>query len=196
MDTLTRAYREQTLTLRAATLRDLQLLWPSLDFERLDETFPGFLVGTSALIQRDRRRVAGLASAYLRAHRMAAGVQGDVAVKIAAAAPAEQIVRSMHYTTVEAIKVAMRAGFPRQRAMESAFVQTAGSVGRIVLDAGRQTIAETAITDPRTAGWRRVGSPKCDFCKMLNGRGAVYSESTVDFRPHDHCACTAEPVYR
>jgi hypothetical protein len=30
---------------------------------------------------------------------------------------------------------------------------------------------------------------------MLADRGAVYSEATADFAAHDHCGCSAEPVY-
>jgi hypothetical protein len=30
---------------------------------------------------------------------------------------------------------------------------------------------------------------------MLASRGPVYSERSVDFHAHDHCSCTAEPIY-
>jgi len=35
----------------------------------------------------------------------------------------------------------------------------------------------------------------CDFCLMLESRGAVYKEWTVDFQAHDSCACTAAPEW-
>lgn len=192
---LTRQYRRQSLALRAATLRDLQRLWPALDFARIDATFPTFLTGVMPLIQRDRRRAAGLASVYVKAHRLEAGIPGTVAVKLAGPAPVEQVATSMHYTTVEAVKVATRAGYTPVKAMESSLVQTMGSAGRLVLDGGRETVQATAVADPRTAGWQRVTSGGCTFCRMLAGRGAVYSEASSDFEAHDHCACSAEPVY-
>jgi hypothetical protein len=30
---------------------------------------------------------------------------------------------------------------------------------------------------------------------MLIGRGAVYTEASVDFEAHDHCHCGAEPAW-
>lgn len=44
--------------------------------------------------------------------------------------------------------------------------------------------------------YRRITSgTACAFCRMLAGRGAVYSENTGRFQAHDHCACTAEPDF-
>jgi hypothetical protein len=197
VDTLTRDYRLQTIKVRSATLRDLQRLWPALRFEDLDQTFPTFMAGVSPLVQRDRARIAGLASSYLKAHRLNAGVRGPLDVRLATHAPAEQLLTSVHATSVGAVKVGVRAGYTQSRAMDSAFVQVAGAVGRLVLNAGRETITQTTVADPRTVGWQRVGNPsaKCDLCPMLIARGAVYSEATADFEAHDSCACTAEPVY-
>jgi hypothetical protein len=53
----------------------------------------------------------------------------------------------------------------------------------------------SSIADPKARGWMRVGSGRCDFCRMLIGRGAVYTESTVDFHAHDHCGCGATPAW-
>lgn len=195
MDTLTRNYRAQNIALRAQTIRDLQKLWPALDWRNLEGTYPAWFTGASALIARDRSRSAGLASLYLKAHRMAAGIPGEPAVRLAGAAPVEQVATAMRVTTLVAIKRSTMAGKTAELAMRDAFVQSSGAATRLVLDAGRDTIRATAVADPRTAGWQRVTSGGCDFCTMLAGRGAVYSEATADFASHDHCACSAEPVY-
>lgn len=71
-----------------------------------------------------------------------------------------------------------------------------GGVQRRVADWSRLTVSGSAVKDPHAQGWRRVGSGGCDFCKMLLSRGAVYSESTASFKSHDHCGCSAEPVWR
>jgi hypothetical protein len=42
---------------------------------------------------------------------------------------------------------------------------------------------------------RVLSSNPCSFCRMLAGRGAVYHEGTASFESHDHCACSAEPVF-
>lgn len=42
-------------------------------------------------------------------------------------------------------------------------------------------------------GYQRVASPgACDFCRMLAGRGTVYSAAAVNTDAHDHCRCTSE----
>lgn len=57
-------------------------------------------------------------------------------------------------------------------------------------------VTETALADPQATGWRRVGDgDSCAFCRMLIGRGEVYSEAGVTFASHDRCGCEAEPAY-
>lgn len=71
-----------------------------------------------------------------------------------------------------------------------------GGVQRRVADHVRLTIAGSAVADPRAAGWQRVGDGStCDFCSMLLGRGAVYSEASADFQSHDNCGCSAAPEW-
>ena len=72
----------------------------------------------------------------------------------------------------------------------------AGAATRLVLAGGRDTVTGTAPHDPMAKGWERVIEPgACGFCAMLAGRGAVYKESTVNFRAHDHCNCVARAVF-
>lgn len=71
-----------------------------------------------------------------------------------------------------------------------------GGVQRRLADHARYTIASNSIADRAARGWRRIGSgSSCEFCSMLLGRGAVYTESTADFQSHDHCNCAAEPAW-
>jgi hypothetical protein len=71
-----------------------------------------------------------------------------------------------------------------------------GSATRLVMAGGRDTITATTPQDPVAKGWERVIEPgACSFCAMLASRGAVYKESTVDFRAHDHCHCVARAVF-
>lgn len=72
-----------------------------------------------------------------------------------------------------------------------------GGAQRRITNFSRLTVTGSSIADPRAVGWQRVGGgSSCDFCSMLLGRGAVYSESTADFEAHDHDQCGAEPVWR
>lgn len=70
-----------------------------------------------------------------------------------------------------------------------------GGVIRRVLNYGRETVRESALADPKADGWMRAGAGGCDFCRMLIGRGAVYTEETVRFAPHDNCRCVVVPAF-
>jgi hypothetical protein len=99
--------------------------------------------------------------------------------------------------------------------------RVAGEASRNVLGGGRSATLNTATADKKVIGWVRVtdGNP-CAFCAMLASRGVSYrpyktKKSAVgaggkksvfvrkdkkgrtvnDFRAHQHCACTAKPVY-
>ena len=88
------------------------------------------------------------------------------------------------------------------------------SMERHVRDAGRHTIADNAMRDRATTGWRRVASPgACAFCVMLSTRwgdytskdaavsvgsgvaGRIRGSQTEGSRFHDYCRCRAEQVY-
>lgn len=70
-----------------------------------------------------------------------------------------------------------------------------GGAQRRVANFARQTVTTSSMQDPGARGWQRVGVGECDFCSMLIGRGAVYTEATADFQSHDHCHCYAEPAF-
>lgn len=88
------------------------------------------------------------------------------------------------------------------------------SLERHVRNAGRDVIAENAMRDRATTGWRRVARPDaCAFCVMLSTRWGDYSSKeaatavgsgqagrirgaqTEGSRYHDYCRCRAEQVY-
>lgn len=70
-----------------------------------------------------------------------------------------------------------------------------GGVQKRIADHSRLTVAGASIADPSARGWKRVGVGECAWCRMLIGRGAVYSETTVTFRAHDSCQCGAVPEF-
>jgi hypothetical protein len=71
-----------------------------------------------------------------------------------------------------------------------------GGTQRRIANFARLTVTRSSVEDPGARGWRRVGRGDCRFCSMLIGRGAVYTEASVDFAAHDHCNCGAEPAWR
>ena len=70
-----------------------------------------------------------------------------------------------------------------------------GGMQRRIANASRYTVAGSSIADPAADGWMRQGSGECEFCDMLIGRGAVYTERGADFGAHDHCKCSAVPAW-
>ena len=193
---LTQEHRAQQLLLRRATVAQVSKLWPALDWARLDRTYPEFALSVAALVQRNRATSAGLAASYLRAFRQAHGVPGQVKVVFAEPLIVDQFTTSLRVTSVVAAKNAAAAGTVPEVAMRNALSQASGAMSRLVLDSGRDTLVQTLKADRAAFGWQRVlGGGGCDFCQMLAGRGAVYKEDTADFPSHDHCGCSAEPVY-
>lgn len=73
--------------------------------------------------------------------------------------------------------------------------KVAGGLQRIIANADRQSVMRSSVADRSARGWARVGAGECEFCQMLIGRGAVYSEATADFDSHDHCGCFAVPEF-
>lgn len=77
-----------------------------------------------------------------------------------------------------------------------AITNLAGSTKRLVLVSSRSTVRVNVAEDPDAIGWRRVGDgDSCPFCRMLIGRGEVYSAETARFGAHDRCGCQAEPAW-
>lgn len=70
-----------------------------------------------------------------------------------------------------------------------------GGMQRRIANFSRATITGSSVADPKAVGWQRVGSGECAFCRMLIGRGAVYTQATADFASHDHCRCSAVPAW-
>lgn len=77
----------------------------------------------------------------------------------------------------------------------SSLTLVSGGLQRIIANADRQSVAMSAVADPRATGWQRTGTGKCDFCNVLIGRGVVYTKKSADFASHDHCGCVAVPAW-
>jgi len=77
----------------------------------------------------------------------------------------------------------------------TALVKASGGLQRIIANADRDTVRLSSVQDRGARGWARAGAGQCDFCQMLIGRGAVYTEATADFESHDHCGCVAVPEF-
>lgn len=193
---LTAQNRSAQLALRAAVIRDVTSLWPLWTPGRVAE-YGRFTDVAMTLIAARHQDSAGLGAAYYRAFRAVEGARGPDTPRMPPRLTARDMLPALRVTGLSGVMRALRAGFSVQAASRSGLVQVAGAAGRLVLSGGRDVVLASVGADGAAAGWRRIASGgACEFCAMLAGRGPVYKgERTADFQAHDHCACSAEPVF-
>ena len=190
---LTREHQRQQLALRAATLRDLALLWPTWEPGNIAQ-YGAFIQLAEVLLNARHDNSSGLAAAYFSAFRQAEGIGGAATPKLAPKLTLAEITANLRATGLAGTLRALRAGFSPQAASRAGFVQAAGSAGRMVMSGGRETVVRSMDADDRGDGLSiRVpsGSP-CAFCRLLAGNGP---QNIRKFQAHDHCACSVEPFY-
>jgi hypothetical protein len=193
---LTEQERELQMRLRAAILRQALAIWPALDIRAIDETWPAVETALMAVLRQGRAASAALSQVYYAAFRRAEGVLSGLPTVGASTAAWEQAAAvSLHVTGPVALKQLVASNAPQPAA--TAFVRMSGALGRHVLNGGRETIQTYLAADEAAIGYARATSPTCcSFCAMLASRGPVYKKESVDFRAHDHCVCTSEPVFK
>lgn len=191
---LTERHRRSQLALRAQVVRQLLAIWPALKPAEVDRSWPAVETAVAALVTARRRDSADLAAVYYQALRTALGIGGQPTPILADEVDPELLAVSLRVTgpaTIKRLTAAHVANAP-----DVALVRLSGAVARHVLDGGRETLIRSIGADRRARGWQRVTSGRaCQFCTMLAGRGAVYGEESSTFASHDHCGCTAEPVF-
>lgn len=190
----TEAQRLGQLRIQARTTADVLAVWPLLSMDDLFGTWEAFEAALLAIIGVHSAESAGLAAEYYRAFRFAEGIGGTPTVRIAPTEPVDDIVRSLRYVgpvNTEKLLAANRAD-----AAQVMFTNVSGETSRQVLNRGRDTLVGSVAADPQALGWARVtDSNPCSFCRMLGGRGPVYSQQRGGFSAHGHCGCSLEPVY-
>lgn len=184
--------RAAQLAVRANLMRDVVTLWPLLDKNRLDQSWPGWLRAMSLLIKNYRSQSSVAAGAGYRLQR-AAFTQSPAPqslVKLAPDPDPEWLRKALGY--------AGPGTLDRDTAKPgTALSTTLGTASRIVLDAGRTTVIDTVDADPVAVGWYRLtdGQP-CAFCALLASRGIAYkSEKHAAFQAHNDCGCSAAPAF-
>jgi hypothetical protein len=194
---LTELYRRRTLALRAETMRDVVRFYQAWELKD-PATYAAMEEALIAVAQNRGMQAAVLAANYYETFRAYEVPDGKMlSVALAAPPPEEQIRVAIAATARTGVLRALQAGQPYEQAMANGLVQVSGSISRLALNTGRDTIQDTVQRDPKALGWSRVASgTACGFCAMLASRGPVYKEETVDFESHDHCTCSSEPFYK
>lgn len=191
---LTAGHRQAQLQLRAATLRDLLLLWRAVDPTNLSGTVNSFTAAAAVLARMRHGQSAEMAVDYYRVLRATEGVRGSVTIIPPDPPTREAASEALRGAALAGIINGRRRGFSVEAAAQNGFVKASGAMSTLVLAGARQTILESVRGDRRAAGWQRVTAGGCDFCETLSTRVFGSSES-ADFAAHDHCACAAEPVF-
>lgn len=117
---------------------------------------------------------------------------------------------NLDVTGIASYQKALRAGQTPGQAVDTMAVNLAGSATTLALEAGREVVRDATGGDEEAIGWIRVpDADPCSWCAMLASRGAVYRSAETAgraknsefvgegmFKWHDHCGCTAVPVFR
>lgn len=197
---LTEAHRLAQARLAAQTIAQALASWGLLDPADLAGSTTRWLTVLLPLLSAQQRASVALAANYLSTFRVLEleGDPGPFRPVPAAALDLQAAASSLLFTGPGTVRRALGRSVPLAVAFERGKAEAARAASRHVLNGGRTTILGTVAADKRALGWARATSGKtCHFCAMLAGRGPVYkAEGTADFKAHDGCNCTTEPVYR
>lgn len=182
--------------MRAAALGDILRLWHVVSVDDLSTVVP-FAQAGAIVVRAGHRASSAAAARYFMAFRQAEGVPGAVSLTHATPPTPEVATAMLRGGALAGFANGRRRGLSPQAALQNGFVKASGSASNLVLDGMRSTILGAVHGDHEAKGWQRVaGGKTCDFCATLIGRGAIYKgEDTAGFQSHDHCSCSAEPVY-
>ena len=191
-----RQHRQAQAAIRAAALKALAKVSPVLDLARVDETWPAFETGALTIVRRFGRVSAGLAHAYYRVARRAAGISGEPP-PLQATPTTAQILAGLRAMGPLNARRQLGLGRELDDVLRTTLVNLEGVVSKYTLDHGRDVLLNAVKADSQARGWQRESSGNpCDFCAMLADRGVVHkSEAAADFESHRHCACSATPVW-
>lgn len=165
---------------------DLSQFWNSLDVGKPERARNELLRFIPALTTQYGDAAALVAADWYDAVRAADGVAGRFAAEQAEAFAKDWVEDRVRYGA--------RHLFTDDPDQMLRFLD--GVVQEYALQPGRDTISRSTIRDPAAAGWsRHTRGDACSFCKMLAGRGAVYSSGSVRFDSHGGCHCVPQPEW-
>lgn len=188
----TRDYQARVRQLRALTYRDVQALWPRLDLDALDSTFPAFAASVGVIVASRRSVSVNLAAAYLAALRKQRRIATATPRPAIAALDTAAFLGSLRSGVVVSVKNAMTRGVSLDNAGRNALVNAMGIADKSITDAGRDHIRAVSDADPEMTGWTRVTAGGCDWCEGLAG---VVLPPTAEMATHPHDGCVPQPVF-
>lgn len=177
-------------------MRDTGVIFTAFNPAAIDETWRAVEKGLLLLAEKRRTQSLAVADSYYKTVRRAEGITTALPVILPEMEEWRPAARaSLHITGVAWSKTAIAEDTILSFVKTEALKRVSGVMTRTVLDGGRDQVSRYVRAE--RIRYRRVTSGRaCDFCRMLAGRGAVYGEDTGSFQSHDHCSCSAEPVFR
>jgi len=172
--------------------RDLQAFWSTLDLTRPERARDLLLEFMPALVEQYGEVAASVAADWYDDLRAAQRGPGGYRAQMASGAEVAAVQGSTRYG----------AGHLFTEAPSSMLPHLTLEVSRFVLQAGRNTLVQSASRDPWKPRWARVpsGAETCAFCLMLASRGPVYlSEAAAGKQGmnayHGDCDCVPTPIF-
>lgn len=192
---LSRGFKQLQNRLSALTIRQLLVLWPALDFENIDASWPALQAGLLGLVEARRRDSSGLAASYYVEFRAAERITGRVSPVLADPIPQALSATGLTIRGPYVAKHLLSLKDPQAEA--KTLTHLVGEVDRQVMNGGRDTVIANVDADPKAVGFSRFADADCcAFCAMLASRGPVYlSEASAGFEPHFKCGCEPEPWF-
>lgn len=189
---LGKIHREAQLMLRANALQDLLRIFPALDFNNLDKTWPAVEAALLLLVKAHGQSSSGMAQAFYKKIRKELGAEGNPTPQMMGVF-ADEILAGLNLVgPIYAKKQAARL-VPIEKIRETTLVNLSGEVTRGVLNAGRATLLASLVADKATKGVRRVTSG--DPCTWCAEQASGTYRATDPFPAHAHCACFPEPIF-
>lgn len=192
---LTALYRRRQMAVRALTMQSVLAVWPAFDLADIDGTWPPVESALIDLVRLRRETSSSVSGQYFRQFRAAEGIGRDAEIVAAKPLSTSRLLGNLRMAGPIGTKKSILVR--STTAEKDALVRVTGATTRLVVDAGRETVANSIGADREASGWNRVtsGDP-CGFCAVLASRGPSYSsESSASFEAHNFCACEPEPSY-
>ena len=184
MPTLTAAHRRDLAELTGLAQNDLSLIWAK--FNTATAARDGLIELLPRLVAIYGSAAATLGADWYDEMRAVAAVKGRFRA-IPAELPDQGRTDALARWGVSPL-------FSATPDYVSALTLVSGGLQRVIVNADRETVRSSSIRDPKAQGWVRVGHGECEWCQNLLD-GEVHYVEGYGFDAHDHCLCTADPVF-
>lgn len=188
---LTRQHYAQQVAVKAQMVRDAAKLWrlwtpgSRASWDDMTETAYAIIAARHAVSSAAAARYFETLSAIQTGRRER--------VVLAERLDPERVAKSLAATGLVGTFTAKARGASMQAAAQVGFTRFAGAASKLALSGGRETVVASSIASTRALGFQRVTSgDACMFCQGIADEGVL---DAGEFAAHDHCSCTAEPVF-